>query len=369
MSLRRSAGPEQDMSEVSPAPTAYLLEDDLPPRKVLVRVWAVVAGFFLVAVVGSIDVGIPFRDPHGDVFLSRVAISLTLFTLLALLHASWRVRSHWSMKAVRRVLSQTWTIPRLTVAIGGILAYYSVYFTYHNLKSWNAFNAPRDQMLLQWDKWLFLGHDPAVLLHDLLGRGAATYVLMFIYESFSTIVLVSVAAAMVLPRRQRESYVFVASAMWVWILGTASYYAIPSLGPFDAEPSVFAQLPRTMINDTQARYMGERANLLAHPHADHAFAQVAAFASLHVAVSTFLLLMAYFYRLRRITIFMSVFVFCTCIATVYLGWHFFVDDIAGLLIAWVSVRLGRWMNGAGKRALEPVLLPSIPAPTQASPPS
>jgi membrane-associated phospholipid phosphatase len=29
------------------------------------------------------------------------------------------------------------------------------------------------------------------------------------------------------------------------------------------------------------------------------------------------------------------------LATVYLGWHFAVDDVVGLVLAWVSVQLGR----------------------------
>jgi membrane-associated phospholipid phosphatase len=98
-----------------------------------------------------------------------------------------------------------------------------------------------------------------------------------------------------------------------------------------------------MIQETQARYMAQRAYLLAHPGASDAFAQVSAFASLHVAVTSLLFLMARYYRLRRTSIALGVFVAVTIVATVYLGWHFAVDDIAGLAIAAVSVFLGRRM--------------------------
>ena len=123
---------------------------------------------------------------------------------------------------------------------------------------------------------------------------------MGIYESFSTLVTVAVVASMVFPTRIREGYVFIASALWVWILGVGSYYLIPSLGPFDSDPAASSpDLPHTMVQDTQARYMGQRAHLLAHPQAGDAFAQVSAFASLHVAVTCLLLLMARYYGLRR----------------------------------------------------------------------
>ena len=91
-------------------------------------------------------------------------------------------------------------------------------------------------MLLQWHRWLFLGHSPAVLLHDLLGQHVAAWVLMVWYKTFPTLVVVAFPAAVVLSRQMRDAFVFIASLVWVWILGTASYYAIPSLGPFSSAP-------------------------------------------------------------------------------------------------------------------------------------
>jgi membrane-associated phospholipid phosphatase len=244
---------------------------------------------------------------------------------------------------VVQVLRSRWTRRRLVLATTGLLAYHLVYFCYHNLKSWDAFNHDRDRMLLSWDRWLFLGHTPAVVLHDLLGQHVAAYVLMGVYESFSTLVTVSVVAAVVFVDRIRDGYVFVTSAIWVWILGVGSYYLIPSLGPFRSAPQDFAGLPHTMIQHTQATYLAQRAHLLADPQAHDAFAQVSAFASLHVALTCFLLLMAHHFRLRLATRVMAVDLVGTMLATVYLGWHFAVDDLAGLVIAGVAVLLGRLM--------------------------
>ncbi len=310
----------------------------------LVRVWVVVVVFALVALARSSHVSIPFRDVHGEIFRSRIAISLGLFALLSVIDASLRPgRKGWTVSRTIATLRERWTRQRLVLALGGLLAYHIVYFCYHNLKSWDAFNQVRDTMLLSWDRWLFFGHDPAVLLHHLLGQHIAAYVLMVIYESFSTIITVSFVASMVFPRRIRDGYVFIASAMWIWILGVGSYYLIPSLGPFHAAPQNFAGLPHTMIQDTQTHYMAQRAYFLAHPHATDAFQQVSAFASLHVGVTTVVLLMAHYYRFRRLTIAMVVFLFGTILATIYLGWHFALDDAAGLVIAWLAVSFGKLM--------------------------
>ncbi len=308
------------------------------------RVWLLVGAFALVTIYWSHHVGIPIKDPHGSIFLSRIAISLGFFVPMAFIDASLRVgRSEWTYRRTVDMLRARWTRHRLLLAMSGLLAYHVVYFCYHNLKSWDVLNEPRDSMLLAWDRWLFLGHSPAVLLHDLLGQHVAAYALMIIYESFGTMVLIAIPMPMVFVTRIRDGYVAIAAALWVWILGVGCYYLIPSLGPFDSAPEEFAGLPHTMIQDTQARYMGQRAHLLANPQANDAFAQVSAFASLHVGVTCVIFLMCAYYGMRRTTIAMGIFLAGTIVATVYLGWHFFVDDPAGIAIAVLAVYLGHKM--------------------------
>jgi membrane-associated phospholipid phosphatase len=137
--------------------------------------------------------------------------------------------------------------------------------------------------------------------------------------------------------------------VWVWILGTASYYAIPSLGPFQAVPGEFSGLPHMVVQDTQTRYLAERDYLLANPHAGDAFAQVSAFASLHVGVTATILGLAWWHRLRRTTVLLTVFLAGTIVATVYLGWHFAVDIPAGLAIAALAWVLGPLTVGVRQR--------------------
>jgi PAP2 superfamily len=307
----------------------------------LLRLWAVVATFVALTVVRSIQIGIPLRDPHGAILLTRVALSAGIFAVLIAIDGVRRTTSPRTLRAVSHTVRARWTRRRLAGAGSVLLAYHVVYFCYHNLKSWDVFNHPQDQMLLGWDRWLFLGHSPAVLLHQVLGEHVAAYGLMVVYESFSTLVSVSVVAAVACADRLRDGAVFIASMVWVWILGVASYYVIPSLGPFWSAPHTFSGLPHTLVQDTQARYLAQRSDLLAHPHADGSFAQVSAFASLHVGVTFVIVLMASYYGFRRTTRALTVFLCGTLVATVYLGWHFAVDDLAGLGIAWVSVQLGR----------------------------
>lgn len=322
----------------------------------LIGVWAVVALFVVVTAIWSNHVGIPLRDPNGKMFRGRLVNALVLFGLLAVADAALRTRlSKGRFRGTFTMLRARWPKERLALAATGLLAYHVVYLCYRNLKSWDAFNQLRDDELLRLDRWLFLGHSPAVLLHDILGTHGAAYVLMVVYKAFTYLVPLSVVSSLVFLDRIRDGYVFLVSSLWLWILGVGSYYLIPTLGPFASAPAEFAQLPHTSITSTQAEYMVERAHLLNHPEAGDAFVSISAFASLHVAFTCMILLMLRYYGFGRAAKAMAVYLFAIMLATIYFGWHFVVDDVAGVAIAVLAVLLGRLMVypqgglGLGKR--------------------
>ena len=316
------------------------------------------AAFVGVGVIRSVQVGIPFRDPHGAVLTSRIAVTSAVFVGLVALDGLLRTGRDRTLRRLWTTIRERWTVARIALAWTALLAYHLTYLTYRNLKSWDVLNAPRDAMLTAWDRWLFLGHSPAGLLHDLLGEHVAAWVLTAWYQAFGTVVIVAFPAAVVLATRMRDALVGIAAFVWVWILGTATYYVIPSLGPFHAEPGDFAGLPRTVIQSNQARYLTQRDHLLAHPHAPDAFAQVSAFASLHVGVIATIVGLAWWHRRRRTTIALAVFLTGTMVATVYLGWHFAVDVPAGLAIA----ALAWWLapRTVGVRGRPPLRRPAAP---------
>jgi hypothetical protein len=311
----------------------------------------------VVAALRSRQVDVPFRDPHGKLFSAKIvstAETLLVFVAVDIL-VRW-LRGRASGATLWRTARTRWTPYRISMLALALVAYQVVYLSYRNLKSWDVFRTPQDDMLLRWDRWLFFGHSPAVLLHDLLGRDLMARFLTDWYEAFSTVVTLALVAALAFTPTVRSAYVFVVSAMWAWILGVGSYYLIPSLGPFHAAPAEFAGLTRTSIQSTQASYVEQRAHLLAHPEAHGAFAQISAFASLHCALTMLVLLMARYYGLRVLSWAAGVFLAGTLVATVYLGWHFAVDDVAGIAIAWVAVQLGKltvngtWRTPTGARS-------------------
>lgn len=311
----------------------------------VVAVWSVVAVFGVVTAFRAAQVDLPMRDPRGNVFVDRLTLSFSILVALVALDTIVRsARSGRGGLTPRRVLAtlrERWTLQRTALVVTGLVAYQVVYACYRNLKSWNAFRDQHDTELLRIDKWLFLDNSPAVLLHDLFGEDIAPHVFRAIYESFSVIVPISFVAALVFARQVKEGYVFLTSAMWVWILGVGSYYLIPAIGPFWSAPSEFAGLDPTSVTATQAKYMAQRQQLLDHPGWSDSFSSIGAFASLHTGFTCLIVLMLHYYGFRRATRVAAVYLVAVMVSTIYLGWHFVLDDVAGIIVAVLAVQLGR----------------------------
>ena len=307
---------------------------------------ATVAVFGLIAVLRSQQVDVPFRDPSGKMFARKLLGALWFFVGLSILDVAIR---WWSTgqqtggrrdrAALRAVVRQRWAPSRLALVGAGLLAYHLVYICYRNLKSWLVFRPVNDDWMLRLDRDLFFGHSPGTVLHDVFGTDAAAHPLAFFYKIFTYVCLVAIVGCMAFLDDIRKAYVMVIAGMWAWILGTASYYLIPTLGPVFSAPQEFAMLPHTAVTDMVSGNIADRAHMIADPHAPDAFVGVAAFASLHVGfTATIVLTMAYL-RKRLLTWVTGLYLIPVVIATVYFGWHFVIDLAGGVLLAVMSVAI------------------------------
>lgn len=349
-----------ETASLTGAPSAQTARP-LPSRRWLMAAgctWAVAALFVVVTLLWSHHVGVGLRDPQGRMLRHKLIGAVELFLVLAAVDVVVRTvrasRGHgWSWTRLREQLVERWGVRRLALLLSTLLAYHLVYFSYRNMKSWDALNTPRDHDLAAVDKWLFFGHTPASVLHDLLGQGHPTAtVLAHAYEVFSQVVSVAIVAAPAFITRTRRGMVMVTAGLWAWVLGTISYYAVPSLGPcFTASPGQsgsgayttptdFAGLPPTLIQPHWTDYWQQRSAFLADPSDPHTFVSISAFASLHVGLTCLIVLMAAYYRKRLLTILLAVYLVAVMASTVYFGWHFFVDVLAGLVLAVASIALG-----------------------------
>lgn len=73
---------------------------------------------------------------------------------------------------------------------------------------------------------------------------------------------------------------------------------------------------------------------------------VAAFASLHCSVTFAMALFAH-RTIQNAVLRWAAWTFfgLTFLATLYFGWHYLIDSIAGVFIGWICVTLGQWATG------------------------
>lgn len=315
---------------------------------------AISMGALSVSVAAALD--LPLRDPEGTLGPSWVRLPLIVLLCLAadvFPRAVYRARRlRGLMPHLQEVLVERWTRARISLVVVGLGCFYLTYVGYRNLKSFLPFARENlhDEWLAQTDRWLMFGHDPAPVLHDLLGTGVAAHVLSFIYIGYLLFVPVSLAAWLVWSRNLAGGLWYCTALCVNWTLGLASYYLLPSMGPVFAEPSLFWDLPNTGVKALQAALWDNRFEVITDPHATASVFGIAGFASLHVSVVFTAALMAHL-TIRNFWVRTGFWVFLvtTILATIYFGWHYIADDIAGLVIGWLAVWWGALATGHSVR--------------------
>ena len=356
----------------SPSPTAPIDADTpasgIGTRYLLAPLLVGIPSLALMVIVAGIE-DLPIRDPDARYVgspLALIALIVALFVLLDVIPRAVRqARASAEVgftDSVRRLFSERWWGRRGLIVLVCILGFYATYLSYRNLKSFLPFATDgtlHDAGLLDLDEAMFFGSQPANLMHDLLGTGISADVLSAVYLAFLTFVPVSLGVALVWSSRVAVGLWYVTSLALVWMLGVLSYYLVPSLGPIYARPSLFSDLPTTGVSELQATLLEHRGEVMADPNATNAVQSIAGFASLHIAVVMTAALIAQLVGAPRLVrIGLWVFLGLTALATIYFGWHYVIDDVAGAAIALVGVYGGALMCGFrpppfGRRAPDP----------------
>lgn len=321
-------------------------------------------GLFAAAVVVARVQNLPVRDPDdsivGPSYLRLPLLALSCFLLDVAVRSVRRGgRSGWRSR-VREVVRERWHAPRVRLVLIGLGSWYLAYVGFRNLKSYVPFVRPEmlDDDLLRLDRELALGHDPATLLHDLLGTGVAAHVMSTTYVAWILFLTMSLIIALFWTSNIKTACWYVTAVAVNWALGVSLYYLVPSTGPIYARPELFADLPETQVTHIAASWWDDRVAMLADPFGTDALQTVAAFASLHVSVMVTAALVAWMIRLRPVWVQWGLWLFLVLnvLATVYLGWHYLLDVFGGVAIGVAAVWIAAW--GTGNQHRLPALLPS-----------
>ena len=312
--------------------------------------------FSVVMLLTALWADLPIRDPEGFLGPSYVRLPLMVLLMIAadvVPRVLARRRKLGGLRAAASdVLRTRWSGPRLAVAVAGLITFYLAYMSYRNLKSFLPFLQEHltDALLEDSDKWLAGGSYPADVLQGLLGTGFSAELLSAVYMIFMVFVPVSLAAALVWSDNLQRGAWYATALSFNWILGTVSYYALPSLGPIYHDAAPFSDLPETAVSGLQDTLYENRIEVLADPFATDAVHGIAAFASLHTSIVFTAALVAHLTHLPRVARWiMWVYLALTTLATVYFGWHYVLDVFAGLALGAVSVWLAaKAVGGVGR---------------------
>jgi len=341
-------------SEPSPPPAEQTIK---PRRREVLAGPAVALITLVIALICTGAADVRFRDPDhvaaGYFVMVGAAVVLLVWLDIAL-RAQREPGRRWPTRAAMSAVRRTrWTRHRMLAAGGALLSFYVTYLAYRNLKGVIPLLRPGDlfdRELAEFDRAMFLGHDPPALLHDLLGTGISTHFLSTFYVAFIVFLPLSLAVALVFSRDLQTSLFYATALSLNWLIGAGSYFLLPALGPVYAYPEWFASLPHSEVTRLQGILLDDRIGFLKNPDTGTPQA-IAAFASLHIAMSFTALAAAHLLDLgRRLKIGLWIWNVVTIIATVYLGWHYFVDDIAGVAIGALALALAQVLTKYDLRA-------------------
>lgn len=197
-----------------------------------------------------------------------------------------------------------------------------------------------DRELWDLDAMLLAGHSPNEFFLTLFSAPGVLRVIDWSYANvfFASLVIASAFFGSSPSRRLRVA--FMDSNVALWLVGAWLYVALPSLGPAYRFPEVWlplaALLDRTQT--LQRLLMSNYQNVLqvarGLPRPVNVLFGVAAFPSLHVAFQTLV-----FLWMRRVwrwgELVFGVFVVVILIGSLVTGWHYLIDGIAGIALAWL----------------------------------
>ncbi len=188
-----------------------------------------------------------------------------------------------------------------------------------------------DPLFFELDRLLFFGFSPTRVLLEIKAWWISE-IMFFSYASFYVAFCLMIALAF-LKKNLEMLRRLVLGILVIYIIGMALYYLFPSVGPLFTSPNLYAHTS----NKYQGILWGGHLAIQANPATFQAgpYLGVAAFPSLHGAHFLFLMLMAYRYT-RPLTWVYVPWIVLLYLSTIYLGWHYVVDLVAGAAMALVT---------------------------------
>ena len=286
----------------------------------------------------------------GLFYLKQFLTSLDLYALIWLLIAVFAVlkecrRNEWHFKQVPwrafwGNFSRRLYIEEVIQDIRFFHAVLVMFVIFALLKNLIPFIAPNelDEWFVRTEQSVCGGLLCGEWLIKWLGSGAAYYVSTHYmwYFPYMTLALF----VMVAQRDRKLGHEYCFAFVLLFLIGILWIYLVPTWGPIYARPDAYKAIDYTDVAGLQKDLWQMKLYLHEHPEALDAVYMISGFPSLHVAVAV--LGSIYVSRISRILGVLSwLFVALITHATLYLGWHYLLDDIGSLVLVWISIKVAK----------------------------
>lgn len=208
-----------------------------------------------------------------------------------------------------------------------------------NSRTWDA-------ELWNLDRTAHLGISPSLFLTGLFASPNFLNWVDLAYSSFYFFLVAGTIPVLLLLPSPSRRMAFLAAYMFIWIVGSILYLALPSWGPVFVVPNVFSDtlqhMPATVR--VQEELFRELSSLVRTPLAPRFvyFGCVGAFPSLHVAVVTIFTVASRSVSRRWFQVNVGI-TALILLGSVLTGYHYLLDGWAGIALGWGVCALGRWL--------------------------
>jgi membrane-associated phospholipid phosphatase len=319
--------------------------------------WALVLGGLLtVALYAHFGLEMPGQPgPSGDrgpflFYLKQIYTSLYLYALLFNLYVACKVfsvcRSHrWSFRSVPWRAFWPTALRRFdpVEVVQDARFFHAVllmFIEFQLLKHLIPHVHPGvyDGVFLATERLVCGGRVCAEWLHLALGMGAANAVSTHYHWYYHFLIGVPATFILVAERRLAQEYLF--AFVLLFLLGVLFVFLIPTWGPAFYAPELFTFIGSTESGGLQQDLWSMKGALEKNPHDRTHLFSISGFPSLHVAV----VLLGSIY-IRKINYFLSLvswsFLLLIVNSTIYLGWHYVLDDVGSVVLVFASIWIAR----------------------------
>jgi hypothetical protein len=176
-------------------------------------------------------------------------------------------------------------------------------------------------------------------IHGLLGNNLAAF-MSTVYDSYFGVVSYFMLVIVLQRRCSLLTHQALFAFVFTWLAGVCIVYLFPSWGPCFFFPDSIASLPATHSTELQQTLWNHKKVLDADPSNQRVLFAIAGLPSLHCGI--LFVISYYMSKLHWILgLLMWLATGLTIMATLYLGWHYLVDDLAAVPLAIAGVLAAR----------------------------